>query len=442
MNEHWYEEAYAWASAPLGTFDGGWTEIKAETDGKTNKQMVYEQTALLDFVHKGQIWATWQSYETEGIEGATVSIGSAVFAETTWNGPISFVPEDGSTISTLELSLLYRYSNNLLCAIDMTGEQLWNWMNTTVNYYDVDENGNVYLNSSIYGTDTFYGVDYVVDLTKPYGERLVSATYQGQDLKTYEGKIRCALNSYRLSGGYGFKEATGLTEDDCVWTASQYLGSDRAPVPTQLGEYVAYMGTVTPNDPVSHGWDSTWELITERTYDNPFTDVEEDDFYYEAVMELVDLGIVTGTSDTTFTPGRELTRAEWVTLLWRAAGEPEAEGTVSFTDVKETDFFAKAFAWAAENGIVKGVGNNMAAPYALVTREQMVTMLFRYSGEEHVAYDLSSYSDVNDVSYFAVDAFEWAVANGYINGMTATTLGPQGTANRAQAVTILYRYLF
>lgn len=442
MNEHWYEEAYAWASAPLGTFDGGWTEIKAETDGKTNKQMVYEQTALLDFVHKGQIWATWQSYETEGIEGATVSIGSAVFAETTWNGPISFVPEDGSTISTLELSLLYRYSNNLLCAIDMTGEQLWNWMNTTVNYYDVDENGNVYLNSSIYGTDTFYGVDYVVDLTKPYGERLVSATYQGQDLKTYEGKIRCALNSYRLSGGYGFKEATGLTEDDCVWTASQYLGSDRAPVPTQLGEYVAYMGTVTPNDPVSHGWDSTWELITERTYENPFTDVEEDDFYYEAVMELVDLGIVTGTSDTTFTPGRELTRAEWVTLLWRAAGEPEAEGTVSFTDVKETDFFAKAFAWAAENGIVKGVGNNMAAPYALVTREQMVTMLFRYSGEEHVAYDLSSYSDVNDVSYFAVDAFEWAVANGYINGMTATTLGPQGTANRAQAVTILYRYLF
>ena len=443
MNEHWYEAAYAWASAPLGTFDGGWTELKAQTEGKTNNQMIFEQTALLDFVHKGQIWASWQSYETDGIEGATVSIGSAVFAED-WNngGILGFVPVDGTTISTLELNKLYRYSNNLLCVIDLTGEELWNWMNTTVNYYDVDENGNIYLNSSVFGTDTFYGVDYTVDLTRPYGQRLVAATYQGQDLKSYEGKIRCALNSYRLSGGYGFFEATGKTEADCVWTASMYLGSDRAPVPTQLGEYVAHMGTVTPNDKVSHGVDSTWTIITERTYTNPFTDVAEGDFFYEAAVVLADMGIVNGTTETTFTPEGQLTRAEWVTLLWRAAGEPEAEAAVSFTDVKEDDFFAKAFAWAAENDIVKGVGGNMAAPYALVTREQMVTMLFRFSGEETVAFDLGGYTDVNDVSYYAVDAFEWAVANGYVNGMTETVLGPQGNANRAQAAAILYRYIF
>ena len=262
--QHWYDETYAWASAPVGTFDNGWTELADQFTGKTNNQMVTFQNALVDFVHKGQIWASWQSYETEGIEGATVSIGSAVFAEDWSNGgALGFVPVDGTTISTLELNKLYRYSNNLLCAIDMTGEQLWNWMNTTVNYYDVDENGNIYLNSSVFGTDTFYGVDYTVDLTKPYGERLVSATYQGQDLKTYDGLIRCTLNSYRLSGGYGFFEATGLTEADCCWTASMYLGSDRAPVPTMLGEYVAHMGTVTPNDKVSHGADSTWTIITE-----------------------------------------------------------------------------------------------------------------------------------------------------------------------------------
>ena len=262
--QHWYDETYEWASAPVGTFDNGWSELAETFTGKTNKDMVTFQNALVDFVHKGQIWASWQSYETDGIEGATVSIGSAVFAEDWTNGgALGFVPVDGTTISTLELSKLYRYSNNLLCAIDLTGEQLWNWMNTTVNYYDVDENGKVYLNASVFGTDTFYGVDYTVDLTKPYGERLVSATYQGQDLKSYEGLIRCALNSYRLSGGYGFFEATGVTEADCVWTASMYLGSDRAPVPTQLGEYVAHMGTVTPNDKVSHGADSTWKIITE-----------------------------------------------------------------------------------------------------------------------------------------------------------------------------------
>ena len=262
--EHWFQETYEWASAPVGTFDNGWSELAPQFTGKTNNQMVTFQNALVDFVHKGQIWASWQSYETEGIEGATVSIGSAVFAEDWSNGgALGFVPVDGTTISTLELNKLYRYSNNLLCAIDLTGAELWNWMNTVANYYDVDENGNIYLNSSVFGTDTFYGVDYTIDLTKPYGERLVSATYQGQDLKSYEGLIRCALNSYRLSGGYGFFEATGKTEADCAWTASMYLGSDRAPVPTQLGEYVAHMGTVAPNDAVSHGADTTWTIITE-----------------------------------------------------------------------------------------------------------------------------------------------------------------------------------
>ena len=438
--QHWYDETYAWASAPLGSFVGGWSELASQFTGKNNDQMVTFQNALVDFVHKAQIWCSWQSYEDLGIEGATVSIGSAVFG--TSGGSLSFVPADGDTISTLELNKLYRYSNNLLCAIDMTGEQLWNWMNTTVNYYSMDDNGNVYLNSSVFGTDTFYGVDYTVDLTRPAGQRLVKATYQGQDLRDYEGKIRCVLNSYRLSGGYGFFEATGLTEADCCWTASQYLGSDRAPVPTQLGEYVAHMGTVTPNDAVSHGADSTWQILTERVYDNPFTDVPEDSYCYEAIMELVIAGVVEGTSETTFTPVRELTRAEWVTLLWRAAGEPAAENGNPFTDVDDAAFYAEAFAWAAEKGIVQGDGNGIAAPATRISREQMVTMLFRYSGEESVVYDLSRYTDVDDVSYYAVDAFEWAVSKGYINGMTATTLGPQGTANRAQAVTILYRSLF
>ena len=439
-NQHWYDETYAWASAPLGTFDNGWSAIADQFTGKNNDKMVTFQNALVDFVHKAQIWCSWQSFEDQGIEGATVSIGSAVFG-TASGGVLSFVPQDGDTISTLELNKLYRYSNNLLCAIDMTGEQLWNWMNTVANYYDLDANGNVYLNSSVFGVDTFYGVDYTIDLTRPYGQRLVKATYQGQDLKTFDGKIRCTLNSYRLSGGYGFFEATGLTEADCCWTASQYLGSDRAPVPTQLGEYVAHMKTVAPTDKVSHGADTTWQIVTERVYDNPFTDVPEDSYCFEPIMELLDMGIVSGTSATTYDPARTLTRAEWVTMLWRASGSPAASASAGFTDVKSTDFFAPAFDWAFEQGIVAGVGDGKAAPAMLLTREQMVTMLFRCSGDEHVAYDLGAYADVNDVSYYAVDAFEWAVAKGCISGMSATILAPQGTSNRAQAATVLYRYL-
>ena len=83
----------------------------------------------------------------------------------------------------------------------------------------------------------------------------------------------------------------------------------------------------------------------------------------------------------------------------------------------------------------------MGAPRMTVTREQMVTMLYRYDGMNHVKYDLSVFSDVDSVSYYAFDAFEWAVANGHVNGLTATTLAPQAITNRAQAATILARYL-
>ncbi len=262
LNQKWYDDTYDWASAPVGTFDGGWTAVKGETEGKDNNLMVTAQNPLVDFVHKGQIWASWQNYESDGIEGATVSIGSAVF-KTNADGSVEFVPVDGATISTLELSKLYRYSNNLLCAIDMTGEQLYNWMNMVADKYAVNEEGQVVLGEgiSVFGVDTFYGVDYTIDLTKEKGSRLTAATINGVDIREIAEPIRCTLNSYRLSGGYGFAEATGLSEADCCWTASQYLGADRAPVSTQLGEYVAAMGTVAPSDKVSHGYDTTWSII-------------------------------------------------------------------------------------------------------------------------------------------------------------------------------------
>lgn len=260
----WYNEARAWAEQPRGTFTGGWDlpYIKAESQNKSNNDMVTAQSHLLDLVHKAQIWATWQSYESKGIEGATVSIGSAVFAYDRATGYISFVPSDGDTVSLLDVSRLYRYSNNLLTSVDMTGEQLWNWMNTVADMYNYNaNNGRITLNSSIYGVDTFYGVDYEIDLSREKGSRLVYAKYNGEDLKTYDGLIRCAINSYRIGGGYGFFEATGLDGDDCCWTASQYLGDQRAPVPTLICEYIEAMETVTPFDEPMAGTESRWSLM-------------------------------------------------------------------------------------------------------------------------------------------------------------------------------------
>ncbi len=172
-----------------------------------------------------------------------------------------------------------------------------------------------------------------------------------------------------------------------------------------------------------------------------FVDVDPDQWFYDSVYDLVNAGILKGTTEHTFNPEGILTRAEWVTMLYRASGSPAVTEPSTFTDVPETAFYADAFAWAEDAGIVTGMAEGVGAPLLTISREQMVTMLYRMDGQHKAAFDLSVYEDVEDVSYYAFDAFEWAVAKGYVHGMTATTLAPQATANRAQAATILARYL-
>ena len=192
---------------------------------------------------------------------------------------------------------------------------------------------------------------------------------------------------------------------------------------------------------LGHDWQGTGCSRCDAVRENPYADVSEEHWFFEAALELYHEGIMTGKDGSTFDPAGTLTRAEWVTMLYRAAGSPEVAEPSSFRDVPADAFFADAFAWAEDMGIVSGVSEGMGAPYMTITREQMVTMLYRFDGQNRAEFDLSGYADVDDVSYYAIHAFEWAVANGYINGMTATTLAPQITTNRAQAATILARYL-
>ena len=172
-----------------------------------------------------------------------------------------------------------------------------------------------------------------------------------------------------------------------------------------------------------------------------FEDVSEEQWFYDAVCAVVDAGIMKGKDAAHFDPAGTLTRAEWVTILYRTAGSPAVSEPSTFPDVPADSYCADAFAWAEDEGIINGVGGGMGAPRRTVTRQQKVTMLYRYDGMNHVKYDLSVVPDVDSVSYYAFDAFEWAVANGHVNGLTATTLAPQAITNRAQAATILARYL-
>ena len=123
-------------------------------------------------------------------------------------------------------------------------------------------------------------------------------------------------------------------------------------------------------------WRSKGSPVVEA--ENPFTDVDEDDFYYNAVLWAVSKGITTGTSETTFSPFKTCTRAETVTFLWRAQGAPNVTSdTVEFTDVDEDDFFATAVYWAARLQVTNGMTETTFGPYVVCNRAHIVTFLYR-----------------------------------------------------------------
>ena len=167
-----------------------------------------------------------------------------------------------------------------------------------------------------------------------------------------------------------------------------------------------------------------------------FADVSTDAYYYEAVKWAAKKGITGGTGDGTFNPNGSCTRAHIVTFLWRAAGSPEPKSTVSFADVPAGSYYAKAVAWAVENGITLGTGDGTFSPNATCTRAQSVTFLYRALGTAPTT--VNGFTDVAADAFYA-DAVAWAVESGVTNGTSASTFSPNNGCTRAQIVTFLYR---
>ena len=164
----------------------------------------------------------------------------------------------------------------------------------------------------------------------------------------------------------------------------------------------------------------------------------------ETILEAVYRGLFNGVSSDLFDPDSAITRAMFVTVLYRMDGQPAVDQKAGFTDVAEGSYYAAAVDWAAKNGIVNGVSETSFDPDAAITREQMAAILYRYAAywelDVSAEADLSAYEDASSVSAYAQAAMQWAVANGVINGTSATTLEPAGTATRAQAATVLVRF--
>ena len=171
----------------------------------------------------------------------------------------------------------------------------------------------------------------------------------------------------------------------------------------------------------------------------PFTDVSADSFYYEPVMWALDNNITTGATETTFNPNGECLRAQVVTFLWRVAGCPEPTASDNpFVDVKENDFYYNAVLWAVENGITNGADATHFNPNGVCNRAQVVTFLYRAFGNPAVVATENPFTDVPAGAFYAAPVL-WAVENGITNGLSATEFGPNTNCNRAQIVTFLYR---
>ena len=178
-------------------------------------------------------------------------------------------------------------------------------------------------------------------------------------------------------------------------------------------------------------------FMDDNTMLNFFVDVKASDYFYDAVLWAAEKGVTSGADALHFSPNAPCTRAQIVTFLWRAAGSPAPKNMSSFADVPADAFYAKAVAWAVENGITGGIGDGKFSPDATCTRAQAVTFLYRASGAPAVSGN-AAFSDVATNAYYAA-AVKWAEKNGITGGIGGGLFGSNNNCTRAQIVTFLYR---
>ena len=200
--------------------------------------------------------------------------------------------------------------------------------------------------------------------------------------------------------------------------------------------------TTTEDKEETEEADKTEETTTPETI--TFSDVKESDWFYKGVSYVVENGMMNGVGENQFAPNAPLTREMLAVVLYNMEKQPESTGVNPFADVKADMWYTDAIVWANANGIVAGYDDSTFGLGDSITREQLAAILYRYAQMKGYDVtekaDLTGYADSAPISGYAVEAMQWANANGIVNGMTATTLAPQGTATRAQVATMLMNF--
>lgn len=175
----------------------------------------------------------------------------------------------------------------------------------------------------------------------------------------------------------------------------------------------------------------------------PFNDVSYGDWYYNAVQFVYSRGIMDGVDYYKFAPNGTITRGMILTMLWRMAGEPFEMPVTSFTDVEIGRYYTTAVAWACRNGIADGMGETKFGPNDAITREELVTLMYRYAqyfGHSCIGTSIEGFADAGSVSSYAYNAMCWAYKAGVVTGTTGSRLNPQGTASRAEAAQMIMSF--
>ena len=172
-----------------------------------------------------------------------------------------------------------------------------------------------------------------------------------------------------------------------------------------------------------------------------FTDVDDTHWAKAYIDKAVEIGIVSGYENGAFLPDKEMSRAEFATIVWNMAGKPANEEKINLNDVTSDDWFYTQIVWAYKNGYISGTSENEFSPNANITREQAMTILWRYKGSPNAENAADKFSDCNEISDYAKPAMNWATANNIISGTSETKLAPKANATRAQLAAIIVRIL-
>lgn len=260
------------------------------------------------------------------------------------------------------------------------------------------------------------------------------------DMIDYE-QVRLELEDKFVLSTNCMKETTG-NPDDILWTSDNenVVTVDKRGVVT-----AKEIGTAVVTASLGEKHAECLFKVIEKQF--PFTDVSEDEWYYEAVDFVRRNKLMNGQDKKTFGPVGVLTRAQFAMILYRMSGSPKIEYTEKFSDVPKNEWFAKAVLWVNHVGIAGGYsGTDMFGPNDNISREQMAIMMYRYANykkyDTGLKADISQYADASSISDYATEAMKWAVGNGILTGKSnGTILEPQGLAMRCECAMTIMRFV-